>query len=289
MTRLVSASRAATQAIGRTLRLGQTQQVKVRYFLMENSIEEDIYEALATTRERESRLASEREAAAAVTAAAASSTITSDGGAPGTSTSTSTASLGSEIERKETGRESSDNHAGTPICSVCAPSVPSAPAAPVASSVIPEGEHDDEDMLVCELAQHTPAPPPVSVGALSAVSSTTDADTSSSSSSPTASTVSPMPGPSAANLACGLHVAVEEPATQEASRIAAAEDARPLDPEVQAVLLPSLCSCLRTELGLLDASEAELLDSACEVMGVPRSGPLIGRARACLVALGVRL
>ena len=42
-----------TQAIGRTLRLNQTRQVKVRYFLMCDSIEEDIYEALTAARERE--------------------------------------------------------------------------------------------------------------------------------------------------------------------------------------------------------------------------------------------
>ena len=61
------------------------------------------------------------------------------------------------------------------------------------------------------------------------------------------------------------------------------------DPEIQAVLLPSLCSCLRTELGLPDVgTEAEIVDRACDLVGIGHEvGTPIRRARACLVALGV--
>jgi len=40
-----------TQAIGRTLRIGQTRQVHVTYFLMEGTIEEDVYGALFAARQ----------------------------------------------------------------------------------------------------------------------------------------------------------------------------------------------------------------------------------------------
>ena len=76
------------------------------------------------------------------------------------------------------------------------------------------------------------------------------------------------------------------PATQQSSRTA--DEARDLDPEIQAALLPSLISCLRDELGIPGPmSEAAVVETACEFMGVPKAGPLVGRARACLVALGV--
>ena len=57
------------------------------------------------------------------------------------------------------------------------------------------------------------------------------------------------------------------------------------DPEVPAVLLPSLCSCLRSELGLHQADDAATLQRACEVVGVPQAGTPLRRARACLEAL----
>ena len=47
-----------TQAIGRTLRLGQTRQVRVKYFIVEDSIEQDIYAALQRVRDAASTTAS---------------------------------------------------------------------------------------------------------------------------------------------------------------------------------------------------------------------------------------
>ena len=55
-----------------------------------------------------------------------------------------------------------------------------------------------------------------------------------------------------------------------------------------AVLLPSLCSCLRSELGLPEeGSDAATVDRACDMVGLPQAGTPVRRARACLVALGV--
>ena len=70
------------------------------------------------------------------------------------------------------------------------------------------------------------------------------------------------------------------------------EVARCEDPEIQAVLLPSLCSCLQAELrhaGLIlpPMSEVELVDRACDLLGMAQPGPPADRARQCLAALGV--
>ena len=84
----------------------------------------------------------------------------------------------------------------------------------------------------------------------------------------------------------------EEALTQHIAPRVAAEPTLALDPEVQAVLLPSLCSCLRTELGrMVDSAhewgDAETVDRACDGLGIPTVGTPIRRARACLVALGL--
>eukprot|EP00966_Prymnesium_polylepis_P013487 311293-Prymnesium_polylepis.1 len=59
------------------------------------------------------------------------------------------------------------------------------------------------------------------------------------------------------------------------------------DPEIQAAMLPSLCSCLRRELGLADAEPALIIDRACAALGIPLAGSPDRRARACLDALGI--
>ena len=72
--------------------------------------------------------------------------------------------------------------------------------------------------------------------------------------------------------------------TQQASRTQAPIEN---DPEIQAALLPSLCSCLRQELGLAEVGDAVVVDRACELVGLAPTGSPIRRARACLAALGV--
>lgn len=79
----------------------------------------------------------------------------------------------------------------------------------------------------------------------------------------------------------------EAAATQQQPRTVEATAADG-DPELQAVLLPSLCSCLRSELGLPEeGSDAATIDRACDMVGLPQAGTPVRRARACLVALGV--
>ena len=58
------------------------------------------------------------------------------------------------------------------------------------------------------------------------------------------------------------------------------------------MLLPSLCSCLQTELrqaglALPPMSDVEMVERACEVLGMHQPGSAADRARQCLAALGV--
>ena len=133
-------------------------------------------------------------------------------------------------------------------------------------------DSDDEDVLVSSLTRR-PAAGPSTVAPPPAAPPPPPAEGGSSSSA------SQPPEP--------LDVDALEPSTQEASRTL--DESRDHDPEIQAALLPSLCSCLRDELGMRGyaVTDAEVVERACEVTGMAQAGSLIGRARACLAVLGV--
>ena len=151
-----------------------------------------------------------------------------------------------------------------------------APAAPIPEpeQVPSSDEEDEEEMRVCDLVP-------------------TRRQDSSASTSTSATTV--VAAGSSSSSASPVEL---EPSTQQShSRIAevptnsVVEVARVLEPEVQAALLPSLCSSLRENLGLIpppvktDASERLMIFQACEFLGVAKEGTLEACARACLAAL----
>ena len=51
--------------------------------------------------------------------------------------------------------------------------------------------------------------------------------------------------------------------------------------------LPQMCARLREELDLDEARAKVLVDTACDQIGVDKSGSLVERARACLESLGI--
>lgn len=200
-----------TQAIGRTLRLGQTRQVRVKYFIVEDSIEQDIYAALQRVRDAASTTAAPPASSGPADSAEAAEQLSMDA-----STAVAHATAAVTPTAAVAGAYSNNTGPGTPA----AVETSAASSARAAASVSPLSSEEDEPDV---------------------------------------------------NL------------TQQSSRTM--EATLDSDPEVQAVLLPSLCSCLRSELGLHQADDAATLQRACEVVGVPQAGTPLRRARACLEAL----
>jgi hypothetical protein len=53
-------------------------------------------------------------------------------------------------------------------------------------------------------------------------------------------------------------------------------------------VLPAMCARLREELALTEVKSLDLINAACDVIGLEAEGSLVERARACLSALGVK-
>ncbi len=68
--------------MGRTLRLGQTRQVHVTYFLMASSVEEELYAALERARSSHATRGAENAAAAAASSSSLSSSSSSSSQSP---------------------------------------------------------------------------------------------------------------------------------------------------------------------------------------------------------------
>ena len=211
---------------------------QVRYFLMENSIEEDIYDTLTRTRESEAAVA--RDSEMGRVPGERSAAVGADGAAVAADAAVAVAAVG----EGQSGAAVAEAPAGVSSALSALPLSPAVPTLP----------------LIARGASFASSEP-------GGVSSSTELGSSQSSDEQ------------------------DEPSTQQLQ--SRTEAAQCDDPEIQAVLLPSLCSCLRAELnqaGLAlppTMSEVDLVERACSLLGMEQPGPPADRARKCLAALGV--